>query len=188
MSKRATDGALDEVLVLASQNGSSEAFVTLFDRWQPRLLAHAVHMLGGRRYVDIAEDVCQETWLAIGRGLPRLEQASAFPAWAYAIVGRRAADRLRRADRHDRAATNAAALSVNRVAASDDSPLAEVEVLRAALDTLPPADRALLRLFYLEQFTIAEVAEALSIPGGTVKSRLFLARQRLRQEMQRRHR
>ena len=66
------------------------------------------------------------------------------------------------------------------------APAEQGEPLRDALQTLPSEDRALLRLFYLDELSVAETAAALAIPAGTVKSRLFHARRRLRQALQRR--
>ena len=58
---------------------------------------------------------------------------------------------------------------------------AAIRRLRSALETLPEDRRALLSMHYLERMGVQEIATALSIPPGTVKSRLFYARQQLRQ-------
>ncbi|MFT4514753.1 MAG: RNA polymerase sigma factor (sigma-70 family) [Planctomycetota bacterium] len=75
--------------------------------------------------------------------------------------------------------------STNQSHAASDTTDAQ-ESLRLALESLSSEDHALLRLFYLDELSVAETAGALHIPLGTVKSRLFHARQRLRCALQRR--
>ncbi|MEO6594849.1 MAG: RNA polymerase sigma factor [Planctomycetota bacterium] len=182
MSHLPAEKALDELLVLTCRAGGHEAFVALHERWHHRLLAHAGTLLG-RRFADRADDVCQEAWLAIANGIAALGEPRHFRAWAYSIVTRRVADQLRTLGRSERAAAELRRESVNQSLASDDS-RTEHEALRRALDTLSSEDRALLRLFYLDELSVAETAEALAVPIGTVKSRLFHARQRLRRALQ----
>ncbi len=172
------------MLVLSCCDGSKQAFAALHRRWHKKLLAHAGHLLG-RSMRDRAEDVCQEAWLAIARGIESLSEPSHFRAWAYSIVTRRAADLRRTLGRAERATEGLRQESANQTDAASDSESA-AESLRLALDTLSSEDHALLRLFYLDELSVAETAEALNIPFGTVKSRLFHARQRLRRAMQRR--
>lgn len=183
-AERAADQALDELLVLSCHGGSSTAFAELHRRWHKKLLAHAGYLLG-RSCRDRAEDVCQEAWLAIARGLQELAEPSQFRAWAYAIVTRRAADLHRKMGRAARVVDElrAETETANHTSAASDS-TNHKEQLRIALEQLPSDDRALLRLFYLEELSVAETAEALDIPAGTVKSRLFHARQRLRRALQ----
>lgn len=184
--RRSADQTLDELLVLSCRSGSKQAFAALHQRWHKKLLAHAGHLLGRARH-DRAEDVCQETWLAIARGIDALSEPGRFRAWAYSIVTRRVADLQRSLGRAARVQSELEQESVNRAQAADDQdPDPAKESLRLALETLSSEDRALLRLFYLEELSVAETAEALHIPTGTVKSRLFHARQRLRRALERR--
>ena len=174
---------LDELLVLSCCDGNQAAFSALYQRWHKKLLAHAGHLLGATMR-DRADDVCQEAWLAIARGIAALHEPQHFRAWAYAIVTRRVADLRRKLGREERAA-----MELHDEVANQDQPASdathEPEALRLALASLASADHALLRLFYLDELSVAETAEALDIPVGTVKSRLFHARQRLRGALQR---
>lgn len=174
------DKACDEWLVLRSQDGDGEAFELLVARWQPRLLRHARHLLGGESgAVDAAHEVVQEAWLAIVRGLGRLEDPARFRTWTYRIVSRRCVDRLRRRHR-DRQLTQTVAQD-----ASESSPAdAPDHDLPAALRRLDPMHRCVLELKYLDGLSVREVAEALGVPVGTVKSRLFHARDRLKRTME----
>ncbi|MFT7534952.1 MAG: RNA polymerase sigma factor (sigma-70 family) [Hyphomicrobiaceae bacterium] len=181
--RRSADQTLDELLVLSCCDGSKEAFAALHRRWHKKLLVHAGHLLG-RSLRDRADDVCQEAWLAIARGIEVLSEPELFRAWAYSIVTRRVADLRRTLGRVERATEGLRQEIANPEVAADDSG-DEQESLRLALETLSSEDRALLRLFYLDELSVAETAEALNIPVGTVKSRLFHARQRLRRALQR---
>ena len=168
---------LDEYLVAAARTGDTHAFDLLVARWQPRLIAHAARLTGRR---DCAQDVVQESWLEISRGLGRLRDDRAFPAWAYRIASRRCAAMVHGLQR-DR--TIGTALEVE---AGDDGLAGELESsseserLRAAVRALPPEQRAAIALFHFEELSVAEVAVALDVPTGTVKTRLMHARRKLR--------
>jgi len=177
------DKARDEWLVLRSQDGDAEAFELLVGRWHARLLRHARRLLGGESgAADAAHEAVQEAWLAIVRGLGRLEDPARFRTWAYRIVSRRCVDRFRRRHR-DRQLTQTLARQTARDASEGSPADAPGQGLRAALRRLDPMHRCVLELKYLDGLDVREVAEALAIPVGTVKSRLFHARERLRRAM-----
>ena len=83
---RSSERIFDEYLVAAAVAGDRPALERLVARWQPRLLRHAWRMLGD---AERARDTVQEAWLEVMRGLARLDDTAAFPAWAYRIVTRR---------------------------------------------------------------------------------------------------
>ena len=70
------DTVLDEMLVLQAKGGDAEALSTLIERWQPRLYRHAVQLTSRH---DVAADVTQESWLAVARGIRRLDDPACFP-------------------------------------------------------------------------------------------------------------
>ncbi|MEW5983616.1 MAG: RNA polymerase sigma factor [Acidobacteriota bacterium] len=165
---------VDEYLVLGAQRGQVGAFERLAERWHPRLLRHARRLTGD---AEGAQDAVQDTWLAIARGLIRLEDPARFGAWALRITSRRCADWISGRQR-----------ARQRLAESDRSsePLAPAEppevrtAVREVLHRLDPAQRALLAMFYVEGLSVGEIAEALVVPVGTVKSRLYHARAQVR--------
>jgi RNA polymerase sigma factor (sigma-70 family) len=176
-----TQEVLDELLVLRAQEGSREAFEALATRWQERLWRHARRLTGRD---DAAWDALQEAWIGIAGGLAGLRDAGAFRCWAYTIVTRAANGRARRAPDERPAAPEALDALAGDDGAEDERARA-VARLRAALDRLAGGERALLSLRYLEGLGLRELSRVFGIPEGTVKSRLFHAREHLRETLER---
>jgi RNA polymerase sigma-70 factor (ECF subfamily) len=169
--ERGVEQVFDEVLILYALEGRRDALDRLARRWHPRHLAHARRLLGR---ADWAADAVQEAWVSIVRGLWRLQDPARFPAWSYAIVTRRCHDLLR--------ASGAPEIPM----AEDHEPKVSdateaVSDLRRGLRSLSLEQQAAVALFYREGLSVAEIAEALDVPVGTVKTRLFHARRLLRQ-------
>ncbi len=179
---RSRQDVLDELLVLQTQGGDVASLDTLARRWHPKLLRHATRLTGE---AEAGADVAQEAWVAIVRGLRRLQDPARFRAWAYRIVTRKSSDwirsRVRRRRRDDRAAAEAAPAAV-----PPSNPSAEVGWLRQAIAELAADRQVLLAMFYVEGMTVPEISEALSIPRGTVKSRLFHTRNALKARLEER--
>ena len=174
---KARSRALDGYLVAAVRTGDGKAADLLVRRWQSRLIAHGWRLTGD---ADLAREAVQDGWVEILRGIGRLRDEAAFPAWAYRIVTRRCARRIR-GRQHDRAL--AAAVAAEPVAAWVEAeagdPPALLRLKRAMAD-LPAEQRATVALFHLEDMSVAETAIALNVPAGTVKTRLMHARRKLR--------
>lgn len=93
---RDSERIYDEYLVSAAITGERPALSRLAGRWQPRLYRHAWRVLGD---AERAKDIVQEAWVEILRGIGRLDDVVAFPAWAYRIVTRRCQRSFRRSSR-----------------------------------------------------------------------------------------
>jgi RNA polymerase sigma-70 factor, ECF subfamily len=171
----ARDRITNELLVLRCQEGDVAAFEELVERWQERLWRHAWRLTGDE---NAAWDVLQEAWMGISRGLRRLAEPAAFPGWAYQIVSHKCRDWLRR-QRRQRHIDELYSAEVHESYESTPEP-APFANLKEALAQLSGPDRAILALRYEDEFDTAEIAAILGIPDGTVKSRLFYARKRLR--------
>lgn len=170
-------------LVMAVQDGEEAALKLLFSIWNPRFLAHAARLSGER---DAAVDIVQEAWLSVIPSLARLNDPGRFRAWAYRIVTNKSADWVRQRMRERKMMTDLSVeMELDAAAAPDLEALSEAQRLRQLVAALPFGQRALLVLYYVEGFTVAEIAEALSIKTGTVKSRLHFARQSLRHKIER---
>ena len=168
------EAVLDQWLVLRSQGGDAEAFSTLVRRWTPRLVRHAGRLLDT---AEEANDAAQDAWLSITGGLHKLNDPAAFRRWAYRITTRRCADQIRKNQRTRKTEAAAARPETDQDPGFDGD---DVDQLRAAIRTLPTERRLVLALLYVDGLTVAEIASALEIPTGTVKSRLRLARDELR--------
>jgi RNA polymerase sigma-70 factor (ECF subfamily) len=127
-----------------------------------------------------AQDLQQEVWVRVIRGIARLRDGARLRGWLFGIARRALMDRLRReyaapvisnADPSDLIATPEPA---------DHDHEDDLVALEAALDSLPAVERDVLTLFYLRDLSLAELADVLNVPVGTVKSRLFRARRLLR--------
>ena len=111
--------------------------------------------------------------------MPRLADTSAFPAWAYRIVSRRCARLIQRL-RHDRQLHHAVFQDPRDASAEPEAGGVDSIRLRRAMAALPAEQRAAIALFHIEEMSVAEVAVALDVPAGTVKTRLMAARAKLR--------
>jgi RNA polymerase sigma-70 factor, ECF subfamily len=168
----------DELLVLRCREGDASALDELLARWQEPLWRYALRLTGAE---DAAWDVLQESLVAIARDIRKLDAESAFGVWAYRIVGHKSRDwlrqHIRRREREHRYAEQ------TQLDEADELPPATA-ALREALGELAAADRTVLALRFEDGFSTNELAQMLSVPAGTVKSRLHIAKQRLRTLME----
>ncbi len=168
--------ALEAYLVASARAGDTRALSRLVELRGGRLMAHAVRLLGDR---EVARDVVQEAWVEILRGLRTLRDDHAFLPWALRIVTRRVAREIRRRQRGR--ALEAAVASETDLSVDEAGPVAsDAAKARAAIAALPRDQAATVALFYLEDLSVGEVATALDVPVGTVKTRLMHARRKLR--------
>jgi len=182
--RRSPEDIQDELLVLRCQGGEGEALNALVSRWHPRLRRFAARLTNDG---DAASDVVQDCWVAIVHGLRRLDDPTRFRVWAYRIVRNKCADWTRR-----RATRRLAALELQGGATgrSEDGAQPsldnadEVSRMRAALRRLPDDERAMLALHSLSGLSVLEIAAVFDLPTGTVKSRLYSARERLRKAIE----
>lgn len=168
----------DEEIVIRCQLGERDAFDMLAVRWAGPLSAYARRMT---RDEDVARELTQDIWLRLLRSLPRLREPSRFRSWLFGIAHRAFADTLRRRYATTYHLDEGTPPPIGMAAADDDAALhADLHQIEQALTDLPPVEREVLTLFYLHDLSIDEVAMSLSVPVGTVKSRLHRARRLLR--------
>lgn len=151
-----------------------EEFETLLARHRGAVERFVRYRIGGRD----AEDVLQEIFFAASRNYGRLQYQEAFKGWLLGIARRKCADYFRA-----RAAAMEIpmdALAVRELAVGSRG-VTEIPGVRETLDALGDRDRQMLFLYYFRQMPQQEIARMLDIPPGTVKSRLFAARERFRQ-------
>ncbi|MET8338861.1 sigma-70 family RNA polymerase sigma factor [Streptosporangium canum] len=164
----------DELLVVRCQLGEREAFTELVRAWHDPIWTYVRRMLGPAE----ADDVSQEVWLAVLRGLPRLKEPGRFAPWLFTIARRAVANRLREEYGRPEAAAEGEPVSQDATTA-----LVDRAELVAGLSGLPVREREILVLFYLEDLSVEDCAEICAVPVGTVKSRLSRARRMLRDHL-----
>jgi len=166
----------EAALVARAREGDRQAFEGLVRRYKDRVLNLA------RRIVcdaDAAQDVAQETFIKAYQQLHRFRGEAQFSTWLYRIAVNEARGHLR-AERRRRARWQRhRLLEVARPAASEA--VEQAGVLVELMQELPEKQRIALALFYLQELSVNEIAQAAGAPTGTVKSWLSRGRERLRQ-------
>lgn len=167
-----------ELLAIRCQLGEPEAFDELVERWHLPLGRYIRRMTGDE---GTAEDVLQETWLGILRGIGRLREPSQLRAWLFTIARRGVMTRLRRQYE------DAVLVPMEDELSGSDSieeAWEDSAAVHATLAELPPPEKEVLALFYLAELDLREAAAVLQVPVGTVKSRLHRARRLMRERLE----
>lgn len=164
--------------------GDLEAFTRLAAALEARLYRSALVLCGER---EEARDLVQETLLAVYRGLPRFAGRSSPATFAGAVMLKLHRRRLRHRLRQKRTAPAPgrlpARLGGDRLPPEPFLDDAGREMVRSALAALDPRFQAVLVLKYVEELSVREIARELNLDEGTVKSRLFRAREALRRRI-----
>jgi RNA polymerase sigma-70 factor, ECF subfamily len=175
----------DEDLMPLVERGEAAAFEVVYQRHSRVAFALAYRICGTRA---AAEDATQEAFLSIWRGGGRYQRdRGSVRTWVLGIVHHRAIDVVRRHAVHERRRAGDDTLA-DRLETPERT---EVEVarnedrrqVRAALDTLPPEQQRVINLAYFGGFTHVEIAEQLHLPVGTVKGRMRLGLEKLRDRL-----
>lgn len=164
----------DALLVLQYQAGNKKALSILVKRHHPKLCKHAYWYTHD---IHAARDIVQDSWSIILKKIGGLRDPNLFGSWALRIVTRKSLDYLNKSKRereHLKTVKNEKSLE------ELDSLASDLERLKVAMKTLPEHQRQVLRLFYTEQYSLREIGQILEIATGTVKSRLFHAREKLK--------
>ncbi len=171
-----SDKQIDKRLVLAYQSGNPKALSELVKRWHLKFCRKAFFIV---KDPDTAKDIAQESWSIIINKLDSLKDPNSFGGWAMRIVHTRGIDYLRAQSRQTR--TKKAIFNNPQL---EDEPYTENEKLtQKVLETIRELSfeqQQVVRLFYLKEFSLTEIADLLKIKKGTVKSRLFHAREKLK--------
>ena len=175
----------DEDLMQLVQRGDPRAFELVYDRHSGAAFSLAYRMVGRG---NVAEDVVQEAFLSIWRSGARYERArGSVRTWVLGIVHHRAIDQLRRSSVHDKRRASDEGLE-ERLESGErtDNEVArreEAASIRSAMTTLPADQSHVIELAYFGGFTHTEIAEILGAPVGTVKGRMRLGLEKLRNQL-----
>jgi RNA polymerase sigma-70 factor (ECF subfamily) len=171
-----TTGQDDAALLARVVEGDHDAFATLMRRHEDRVFAVCLRIMGNR---TSALDATQETFLTLYRKASQYRATAAVGTWLYRIGVNACYDLLRKERRRP---SEAMPSYLDPADPHGEDPFTSVELrpsVEAALATLTADFRAVVTLSDIEGMSLPEVAEALNIPVGTVKSRLFRARRQL---------
>ena len=167
----------ESLWVLQAQSGSHEALNELFKSAQEPLFRYIVSLV---RDQHLAEDILQEVFIRIYRKLRWLREPEAFRAWIYQIASREAFRYLNRERRWSEQVRDETTLAALPASEPSEFPRELIESLPQLVESLSPASRAVVMLFYLHELSLVETAAVLDIPVGTAKSRLAYGLEKLR--------
>jgi len=177
----------DEQLVERYRNGTAEAYTVLVGRYRQELFHYLVKFVNSRAQAD---DLFQETFLQVHVSIDTFDVSRRFRPWLFTIASNKARDWLRKKKR--RRSVNLSALAPDPDKdegrglidlMESDLPMPDVVAedaetrrrIKDVVDQMPDHLREVLLLAYFQRFAYKEIAEMLSIPLGTVKSRLHAA-------------
>jgi len=166
----------DAILIQHYQEGQKNALVILVKRWHKLFCSQAYRYT---KDADVAKDIAQESWSVILDNIDNAVEIQNFGSWAMTIVSRKAIDWLRKQQKNRE--------NLQRQVEDIQTPVHEylevdkrLDIIKIAIRELPTLQQDILRLFYLEEQSLAEISSTLKISKGTVKSRLFYAREKLK--------
>lgn len=171
--------ANEEVWLARAKNGDSAAFGELVEAYQNAVFNLCLRMLGDPYE---AEDAAQESFIRAYKAMDRYDSSRPFSTWLLSIAAHHSIDRIRR-----RKFTKVSMDAMPYQFIADPSPGPEAslgiseqqEHVQALLDNLSPTDRAAVVMFYWNELSYDEIAEALALTNSAVKSRLHRARRTL---------
>ena len=170
--------AEEDLLVIAAQQGNERAFDRLFKRYHKPLLRFAYKLAADR---DIANDAVQDTWIKSTSSIRRLKDPRAYKSWLYRSVKWRVVDIQRqRIKRNEQQYPS----EIENLEVKQNITIEDKDGLSVAINQLPPVEKQIIHLFYLDEMTLIEISLVLEIAVGTVKSRLNRARKMLKQKFE----
>jgi len=170
---KSTSDIFTEWLVLGCKQGDKVAFERLVKQWQPKVMNQAYwYCKNGLA----AKDIAQETWTSVVQGIGKLNDPARFSIWLHQIVYRKSVDWIRQTKKIRELNIYEAKQSMHPETQDDG----RLKLMMELLHKLPEDQKIILTLFYLNEQNIIEISEILGIPIGTVKSRLFNAREHLK--------
>lgn len=183
--------SIDVRLAKLARGGDRAAFAELVDMYQSKIFHLAYRMLHNRHE---AEEIVQETFLRVYTNLERYDEDQKFSTWIYRIGTNLCIDRLRKrrpsysldADVGEGEGNDWYAMLKSEENSPDDQlVLSELQqVIREAIGELPEKYKAIITLRYLQDLSLQEISDVLSMPVTTIKTRLHRGREYLRKKLE----
>lgn len=171
-----TDISKDAYLVLEFQSGNSKALAELVKRWHKRFCEKAYWIV---QDADDAKDIAQDSWRTIMNKIQDLKDPLSFGGWAMRIVYSKSLDALRESNRNKLKQENLANEQIVEIEVYEENRQIKTELLKA-IKSLSYNHQIVVKLFYVEEYSLKKISETLGISIGTAKSRLFHAREHLK--------
>ncbi|MFL0354523.1 RNA polymerase sigma factor [Xanthomarina sp. GH4-25] len=167
----------DKDLIQQYQSGDTKALQKLVKRWHKTFCNKAYWLI---KDADVSKDIAQDTWKTIIIKLEDLKDPSSFSSWATRIIYSKSFDWLKN---QKRTQSKHEAYQYTFDSHEEDTENREVlkQQLKKAIKTLPTQQEMVIKLFYMEAYSLKEISNTLNISVGTTKSRLFHAREKLKQ-------
>lgn len=178
------DGSEAELLA-AVAGGKASAFEQLYRMYEKRVYQYVCTLISDSA---LAEEVLGDTMLAVWRGASSFAHTSRVSTWIFGIARHKALDAIRRTGKHQ---STVGLDGAAEIPAQEDSPADSVHrkemgwLTQRALSMLSREHREILRLVFFEELPYEEIAVLLSIPTNTVKTRVYYAKQRLKDCLER---
>ena len=167
----------DALLIVRYQAGDDLALEELIRRHESSVRAGVMRWLGGGNQSAV-DDICQQAWLEVIRGLRRLDQPMAWQAWVARIARIQVAQFLRKKER----ATVPLDALIDSATQIPEQPFDWEKLMRAVKGLGEPYEQ-MLRMRFWQSYSYQQIASALDIPLGTVRSRLHWARSQLAKQL-----
>ena len=171
---------VDSLLVIAYQAGDTKAMDMLVRRWNKKICVHAY------RYVqdwELAQDITQDTWSTILIKIYGLRDSHSFGSWAITIAGRKAIDARKKKTKFEKKASNIFWENLSKETQDIETKEEKIKRVLKVFQTLSFEHRIVLKLFYLEEYSLKEISEITKTPISTIKTRLFRAREKIKDEL-----
>jgi len=166
----------DRFLILQYKEGNTSVLPTLVKRYHKVFCEKAYWITKDK---EIAKDIAQESWIIIIDKLHTLNNVDSFKSWAFRIVYTKAIDVVKYRNKENKNLESGGIIESGMQSSVEENKLIQISLLKA-IQKLPKEKQDIIRLFYKEEYSIVEISAFLKIPIGTVKSRLFKAREKLK--------
>ncbi len=170
----------EQLPVPQARAGDPTAWDVLFRRYQLPLYVYVFELV---RDEQASLDIVQETFINAVRHIGSLRDEGKFAGWLFGIAHQKCAQRWRRQTRHETALGELSGDTPELEPGPDDLLIRQEqeEAFMRLLNQLPPPQRSVLLLHFIEDFSIEQIAEITGVASGTVKSRLHYAKRALKQ-------
>ncbi len=174
------DKIVDSLLVISYRSGDKKAFDLLVRRWNKRLCSHAY---GYVKDWSVAKDVTQDTWSTVLKKIHTLRDTNCFGSWAMTIVSRKSLDVVSRQKPFKKEIDSQFWDGQKEFEDTSEYRDNKIKRVKAIMAHLPFERKMVLKLFYLEEYSLNEISAITGASLNTVKTRLFRAREKIKKEL-----